>query len=74
MSTSCVGCQYAEWDRTRTGRLSPSGDGRCLFEWAPPPLPSSKYFFTAPIVLGGSISRRKPLREACSLYRPDGAQ
>lgn len=25
----CVGCKFAEWDRTPSGRLDPSGNGKC---------------------------------------------
>jgi len=29
--STCVGCIYAEWERTKSGRLHPSGDGLCRY-------------------------------------------
>lgn len=28
----CKNCKFAEWDRTATGRLSPTGRGCCTWE------------------------------------------
>ena len=30
--SNCLECHYAEWERTKTGRLSPSGDGSCTYK------------------------------------------
>lgn len=34
----CLSCRLAEWSKTETGRLRPSGDGRC--KWVPPHIPT----------------------------------
>jgi hypothetical protein len=36
---SCNGCRFAEWVRTKTDRLSPSGDGQCRYEFPPVIMP-----------------------------------
>ncbi|WP_250519477.1 hypothetical protein [Caballeronia sp. NCTM1] len=65
---TCDGCKYANWERTKGGRLHPSGDGRCMYEFKLPVLPASMYFFTAPVPSGGFINRRKEFREHCPTY------
>jgi hypothetical protein len=35
----CVGCKYATWSKTASGRRHPSGSGRCLYEFPETPLP-----------------------------------
>ena len=66
---TCNGCKYAEWKRTDSGRLHPSGDGKCTYEWKLPPLPQSMYFagFT-PRILGGTISRKHNLLGHCECF------
>jgi len=59
----CLNCRYANWSKTRAGRLHPSGDGRCSFAWLPPPVPKAFYWLgygTSPKPSGGMIDRRKP--------------
>lgn len=40
----CIGCIYANWDKTKYGRLHPSGDGRCTDEVKMPTLPASMHW------------------------------
>lgn len=65
---SCVNCKYAEWNKTASGRLHPSGDGRCTYPYKMPPLPQSMYFVSEPRPCGGTISRREELKDHCAYY------
>jgi len=66
---TCKGCKYAKWDRTKTGRLHPSGDGKCTFIVKPSPLPNAFYYVQSPFICGGHISRnRDPYRNHCPYY------
>ena len=61
--STCVGCAYAEWERTNNGRLHPAGSGRCLYFKRNPRdqrLPAAFYwpFLTPPTLNGGWINRR----------------
>lgn len=64
----CVDCKFANWQRTSSGRLHPSGDGRC--EWKVPAihLPVSMYFFGSFTPSGGHINRRDEWRQ-CPQYQ-----
>ena len=58
----CCVCKYANWDRTKAGRLHPSGDGFCQWKMPEIKLPIAFYFFTpnrntVPDPHGGHISR-----------------
>lgn len=68
---SCLHCKYAEWDKTTSGRLHPSGDGKCTFAYKAPPLPQSMYFITEPKPYGGHINRRTELNDHCAYYGRD---
>lgn len=35
--STCIGCRYARWERTKAGRLHPDGTGTC--EWRPAAVP-----------------------------------
>jgi hypothetical protein len=63
----CVGCRWAEWDRTKTGRLSPRGDGRCLYPVVLPVLPLSRSWLSgrSPTPLGGWIVRQPGHGDGC---------
>lgn len=67
---SCKDCKYAEWDRTKTGRLSPSGNGRCIYPYKVPKLPASMYWisFSTPHPCGGNINRKEELKEDCIYF------
>jgi len=65
----CTKCRHAKWDRTKTGRLHPSGDGKCGYPYKIPQLPGSKYWISGvPAPYGGIINRRKDLKEDCVYY------
>lgn len=72
----CTTCAYAEWDRTKAGRLHPSGDGRCTWDgWKKWVLPKAFYYVTygwmkvAPEPSGGCINRKNPCSD-CPCYQP----
>jgi len=61
----CKDCKHADWLRTKAGRLHPSGDGRCKYDYKIPPLPQSMYWIHMPHTCGGYINRRKELKDHC---------
>jgi hypothetical protein len=65
---NCTDCKYAEWRRTKSGALHPSGDGKCTFEYKLPPLPASRTWLTRPFASSGFISRREELLDHCPCY------
>ena len=67
---NCKDCKYADWDKTKSGRLHPSGDGRCTFPWKIPALPASMYWIgkNSPTPNGGSINRKKRFKDHCPYY------
>jgi len=68
---SCNGCKFANWYKTASGRMHPSGDGRCTYEVKIPPLPASKYWSwnrKGPDINGGHINRREELLDHCVCY------
>lgn len=72
---NCTHCKYAQWDRTATGRLSPTGAGRCGYEYKLPPLPQAMYWgwsigTAGPKPAGGRINRREELKEHCAYWAP----
>ena len=74
---TCLGCKYAEWNRTKTGALHPSGDGRCTFPWKMPPLPASMYFvgwMDGDTPSGGCINRRKELYAHCPYFNRESPE
>lgn len=64
----CTHCRYAEWKRTKSGKLHPSGDGRCKFPYGLPQLPASMYWIGMPTPSGGWINRREELKQHCPYY------
>lgn len=70
---TCAGCKYAEWVRTKSGRLHPSGAGRCAFPVKPQVLPAAFYYIHPPKPLGGQITRREEWADHCPCYAPEGA-
>lgn len=67
---TCEGCKYAQWVRTKNGRLHPSGDGLCTYEYKIPALPASMHWVgsNAPRPSGGHISRRELLKDHCPYW------
>ena len=67
---TCVGCKYAKWARTDAGKLHPSGQGHCEYDYKVPALPSSMYWLASrpPSPDGGYISRREEHKEHCPYF------
>lgn len=67
---NCTGCKYAQWDETTTGRLHPSGNGKCKYPWEMPELPQAFHWIgrSAPTPYGGYINRRTDLKDHCAYY------
>ena len=68
---SCDGCKYADWKRTDAGRLHPSGDGECTYEFKLPPLPQSMHWVGRveyPTHYVGKISRKRDLPDHCAYF------
>lgn len=70
---NCLRCVYAEWEKTKSNKLHPSGEGLCKFPYKVKPLPSSMYFITEPHPSGGYINRKKELKENCIYYSPNSS-
>ncbi len=70
---NCEGCKFADWERTTTGRLHPSGDGQCRYNYKLPQLPGSMFWphDREPEPLGGRINRREKLWHPCGLFQPE---
>jgi len=65
---NCTDCKHANWKRTATGRLHPSGAGRCMFPWKMPPLPGAFYWLSGQTPCGGHIDRKRELKDHCAYY------
>ncbi|MFA5380021.1 MAG: hypothetical protein WC455_29945 [Dehalococcoidia bacterium] len=65
---NCTGCKWAQWAVTKSGKLHPSGDGKCLFMVALPQLPSCMYWIQGPKAHGGYINRHMELERDCPYY------
>lgn len=69
---NCANCKHAEWKRAKSGRLHPSGDGRCKYPWKMPPLPASMHWGgisgSPPLPWGGFISRKKEHADHCVYF------
>ena len=65
---NCLHCSYADWTRTEAGKLHPSGEGQCKYQFKVPPLPASMYWLGNPYPCGGRISRRDELKEHCTYF------
>lgn len=72
---TCNECKYAEWERTKLGRLHPNKQGKCTF---PPPrvpaLPPAFYWstFSRPEPKGGHITRGREMHEHCAYWTRKG--
>ena len=65
---TCDGCKYAGWKKTKAGRLHPSGDGYCMYEFKMPKLSNAKHYAYC-LVSGGAINRRRaPYETHCPYY------
>lgn len=61
----CNDCAHAQWKRTESGKLHPSGDGKCTFEWKLPAIPACMFWMSIPKPYGGLINRRQELKDHC---------
>lgn len=72
---NCKDCKYAEWKRTKLGRLHPSGDGECGYKlkWKMLSIPASMFWpgNMSHKPCGGYINRREDLKEHCVYYSED---
>lgn len=67
---TCTGCTWAVWKRTESGRLHPSGEGRCTAPIKIPLLPAAFYWITPPNPCGGFIRRRNTeFKDHCPYYK-----
>ena len=68
-NTQCVGCRYAAWQKTASGRLHPNGQGKCERLKLHPidmRIPAAFYWVgPAPAPSGGHIERRRALANRC---------
>ncbi len=66
---SCLYCKYAKWAKTASGRLHPSGDGRCMYPWKMPRLPQCMYWIgSEPYPPGGFITRKSDWKDHCVYF------
>jgi hypothetical protein len=71
MVKSCLNCKFAEWSRTASGRLHPSGAGKCTYQWKMPELPRSMHWLGSqpPRPLGGFIQRKCEWMDHCAYFQ-----
>ena len=66
----CDKCKWANWNRTKNGRLHPDKGGRCTKEIVIPAIPEAFYWInnmpTKPY--GGYIERGRDLQNNCVYY------
>lgn len=53
----CVGCRYARWDRDSHGKLSRSGNGKCMGPDIPRVSLPAAFRLAEIVVEGGAINR-----------------
>lgn len=76
--SGCLTCKYADWQKTASGRLHPSGDGRCTWKMPEIKIPASMYFghyamSRTPSIAGGYISRHRGVIHECPTYEEDAS-
>jgi len=68
----CDKCKWAEWARTKNGRLHPDKSGKCSYEIVIPELPSAKcwpgFHDRPPEPSWGFIERGRELNKDCIYY------
>ncbi len=65
---NCTDCKHALWKRTASGKLHPSGDGRCQYPWKMPELPVAFYWINRPGPSGGPVNRKRDNAEHCAYW------
>lgn len=68
---TCVGCKYADWQKTAGGRLHPGGNGKCTFKIPVPVLPAAFYWIGGSGPTGGIIRRKDVHTEHCPCWSPE---
>lgn len=63
-----VDCRYAVWKKTKSGRLSSTGDGNCTKILHLPKLPNAFFYLIDTRIEGGFINRKKEYTEACIYF------
>lgn len=69
---NCTKCKYANWKRTASGKLHPSGEGMCGYKYKLPPLPASMSWIREPSPWGGAINRKIDNPTHCTYWAPEG--
>lgn len=69
----CIECKRAQWARTKSGALDPSGAGWCVKADPIPPAPAAFQLFPEPQLLGWNISRKSGLPANCRYFDKKGA-
>lgn len=65
---TCMGCVFAVWEVSQTGRLSPTGRGKCAFIVKVPVLPEAFAWSSVPSIQGGEIKRGRRFEKDCPTY------
>ena len=65
---TCKDCIYADWYKTVAGKLHPSGDGRCTYEYKLRALPPAFRWMSTPYTVGGQINRREERNDHCIYF------
>jgi hypothetical protein len=65
----CIDCKLADWKRTANGRLHPSGDGRCRWQYPDIRIPVSMYFIGGMSEPSGGFINRKDEWKQCPRYQ-----
>ena len=69
VSPLCATCMWAKWDRTKSGRLSTTGSGRCAYPVEQLALPAAFYYEgydDGPS--GGYVNRLRSTLTECPKY------
>lgn len=66
-SSECLTCQFAYWQKTKSGKLHPSGNGRCTFE-PRIPIPEAKKWVWELSLSYGFINRKEEVHD-CKCYK-----
>lgn len=69
----CLTCRFADWNKTKTGKLHPDGLGRCTVKIPELVIPKVYYWIGfghgQPRPCGGGIDRREKDDRDCPTYK-----
>lgn len=78
--SNCKECHFAVWRKTKTGKLHPSGEGKCTCKpWEKWQIPVAYYYIHSRKIIppeGGYINRRTPHEGKCPFFqhiKPDAS-